>query len=195
MARCGNRWRIPQSHLALYADTFFLTNEFQRARTMSAFQFIRNSLKSPSRSKQRQKAVTVRATPWRRSTLEMLEAREMMTFLTPTSLPVGAGAAGIAVGDYNADGEADMAVVDQTSASINLLASNGDGTFQNAGSYAAGTGAIDAAFGDFNADGKNDLAVASTSGIVNVLLGNGVVSASDYVTWRHSKGASVTAGT
>ena len=162
---------------------------------MSAFRFIRKSLKSSARSSQRQKPVKPRATSWRRPTLEMLEAREMMTFLAPTTLPAGASPAGIAVGDYNSDGKADMAVVDQTSANINLLLSNGDGTFQNNGSYAAGAGAIDAAFGDFNADGKNDLAVASTSGIVNVLLGGGAVSASDYVTWRHNKGASVAAGT
>ena len=119
----------------------------------------------------------------------------MMTFLIPNSLPVGTSPAGIAVGDYNHDGKADMAVVDQTSASINLLVSNGDGTFQNSGSYAAGANAIDAAFGDFNADGKNDLAVVSTSGAVNVLQGNGVVSAADYIMWRHNKGASGPAGT
>jgi hypothetical protein len=72
--------------------------------------------------------VKPRATSWRRPTLEMLEARQMLTFLAPTTLPAGASPAGIAVGDYNSDGKADMAVVDQTSANINLLLSNLAGT-------------------------------------------------------------------
>lgn len=119
----------------------------------------------------------------------------MMTFLAPTSLPVGSNPAGIAVGDYNSDGKADMAVVDQTTSTINLMISNGDGTFQNSGSYSAGLGAIDAAFGDFNQDGKNDVAVVSTGGTVNVELSKGPVTSSDFVLWRHNQGMTVSSGT
>ena len=98
----------------------------------------------------------------------------MMTFLTPISSPVGGSTAGIAVGDYNSDGLSDMAVVNQTTSSINMLLSNGDGSFRAGGVYAAGATVYDAAFGDFNGDGLGDVATAGTNGSVNILLGDGV---------------------
>ncbi|MFO0900719.1 MAG: VCBS repeat-containing protein [Pirellulales bacterium] len=104
----------------------------------------------------------------------MLEGRAMMTFLTPISSPVGGSTAGIAVGDYNSDGLSDMAVVNQTTSSINMLLSNGDGSFRAGGVYAAGATVYDAAFGDFNGDGLGDVATAGTNGSVNILLGDGV---------------------
>ncbi|MFO0898019.1 MAG: VCBS repeat-containing protein [Pirellulales bacterium] len=99
----------------------------------------------------------------------MLEGRAMMTFLTPISSPVGGSTAGIAVGDYNSDGLSDMAVVNQTTSSINMLLSNGDGSFRAGNVYAAGATVYDAAFGDFNGDGLGDVATAGTNGSVNIL--------------------------
>jgi FG-GAP-like repeat len=162
---------------------------------MYAFLFRDLWLKSPVSKGKRRKSGKRGRTSGRRPRIEQLEDRAMMTFLVPSTLPVGTSTGGVAVGDYNADGKADMAVVDQTASKVDLMLSNGDGTFQNSGSYAAGTAAIDAVFGDFNADGKNDLAVVSTSGIVNVLLGHGVVSAADYTIWRDHLGSSVQHGT
>lgn len=122
--------------------------------------------------KRRQSALRKRLNA-RQSRIEFLEGRAMMTFLAPSSYAVGTSPAGIAVGDANGDGKADMAVVDQSTASVAVMLSNGDGTFHSGGNYPAGAGAIDAVFGDFNADTKADLAVVSTNGIVNILLGDG----------------------
>lgn len=162
---------------------------------MSASWLFRNWLKSTTPKGRTRKPG--RNGPYRfgrRPMLEMLEAKDMLTFLTPSTTSAGTSPGGIAVGDFNSDGKADMAVVDLSSSSVNLLLSNGDGTFNNSGSSSTGSNAVDAAFGDFNADGKNDLAVVSTSGIVNVLLSNGVTTASDYILWRHNRGTSVPSG-
>ena len=107
-----------------------------------------------------------------RPAVECLEAREVPAFLAPTTIATSLTSAGIAVGDFNADGKADMAVVNQGGA-VSVLVSNGDGTFQPKVDYAAGASAIDATAGDFNGDGKLDLAVVGTGGTVNVLLGRG----------------------
>lgn len=104
--------------------------------------------------------------------LEALEGRSMLAFMAPVSLPLGPNPAGIAVGDYNADGKADMAVVSNTLAgNVSVLLSNGDGTFQAKVDYAAGTSPLDASAGDLNGDGKLDLVIVGSA--VDVLLGNG----------------------
>jgi hypothetical protein len=74
----------------------------------------------------------------------------------------GSGTGFITVGDFNADGKADLVVGSM------VLLGNGDGTFQQPLTFAP-SGAI--AVGDFNGDGKPDLAVANSG--VSVLLGNG----------------------
>jgi hypothetical protein len=91
-----------------------------------------------------------------------------------TSLPnVGADPASVAIGDFNGDGRADLAVAN-AGGSLSILLGNGDGTFRAAGSFAAGAGAYSVAVADFNGDGKADLAVTSFSGgSVGILLGNG----------------------
>ena len=79
----------------------------------------------------------------------------------------------VAVGDFNGDGKADLAVVnDSTSNSVSVLLGNGNGTFQAAVNYGLSASGYSVAVGDFNGDGKADLAVANHSG-VSVLLGNG----------------------
>jgi hypothetical protein len=77
----------------------------------------------------------------------------------------------LAVGDFNGDGRADVAVVDSSGSKVDVLLGNGDGTFQPFTSYAV-AGASCVTVGDFNGDGKSDLAVGSSSGIA-VLLGTG----------------------
>src|SRR6476659_10225721 len=114
---------------------------------MSPYQFPLSLHKSSPDSRRRTKSPKGKRNAAWRPAFESLETRALMTFLTPSTVPVGTNPAGIAVGDYNSDGKADMAVVDQTTSSVNLMVSNGDGTFQNNGTFAAGSGAIDAAFG------------------------------------------------
>ncbi len=80
----------------------------------------------------------------------------------------------MAVGDFNGDGKADLAVANYSSNNVSVLLGNGNGTFQAAVNYAAGTSPCSVAVGDFNGDGKADLAVANySSNSVSVLLGNG----------------------
>ena len=109
--------------------------------------------------------------------IEILLGKGDGTFTLTTAGPaVGAQVTQIAVGDFNGDGIPDLAMVnDSTSAGVNILLGNGDGTFAakstnpptaNNTSYFA--------IGDFNGDGKLDLAVTDSSDdVVTILLGNG----------------------
>ena len=100
----------------------------------------------------------------------------------------GVYAFSVAVGDFNGDGKADLAVANEcpqrncNTGSVSVLLGNGDGTFQAAQSYSsAGYEAYAVAVGDVNSDGKADLIVANGcqstnqcgNGSVGVLLGNG----------------------
>ena len=81
----------------------------------------------------------------------------------------------VAAGDFNGDGNLDLAVADwnATTPGVSVLLGNGDGTYQPAVLYAAGNQPSSVAFGDFNGDGKLDLVAANDGGGVSVLLGNG----------------------
>ena len=75
----------------------------------------------------------------------------------------GTGPESVAVGDFNGDGKADLAVANWDSDNVSVLLGNGNGTFQAAVNYAAGTDPSSVAVGDFNGDGKADLAVANAA--------------------------------
>jgi len=78
----------------------------------------------------------------------------------------------VAVGDFDHDGNLDLAVANP--GGLSVLLGNGDGTFKPFVSYAAASTPVWVATGDFNRDGKLDLAVANEgSNTVSVLLGNG----------------------
>jgi uncharacterized protein (TIGR03437 family) len=98
-------------------------------------------------------------------------------FAPPVNYAAGSQPISVAVGDFNGDGFADVAVVNLGDANVSILLGNGDGTFQPAANYQAGAYPQSVATGDFNGDGKVDLAVASldanNGGQVTVLLGNG----------------------
>ncbi len=90
----------------------------------------------------------------------------------------------IATGDFNGDGNADLAMVDSNcpnfpscgAGTIAILLGNGDGTFQGARQYSPGTNSDpdSVAVGDFNGDNIPDLAVANyATNRVSIMLGVG----------------------
>jgi hypothetical protein len=86
----------------------------------------------------------------------------------------GTGPISVAVGDFNGDGNADMATVNTSSNSISVLLGTGTGSYSAAVNYPVGTFPISVAVGDFNGDGNLDLATANiNSNNVSVLLGSG----------------------
>lgn len=96
--------------------------------------------------------------------------------------PVGVGQLSVAVGDFNGDGKADLAIADQGSSNVFVLLGNGAGGFAAApGSpfNTEGANPWSVAVGDFNGDGKSDLAIANEGfglavhGTVAVLLNDG----------------------
>ena len=104
---------------------------------------------------------------------QTVEAVPGSGFSAPLSFAVGNGPSSVAVGDFNGDSVADLAVVNNLDGTVTSLSGQGNGTFVLVGTYTAGSGARGVAVGDFNGDGHADLAVANTGGNVSVLLGNG----------------------
>ncbi|MDR3702882.1 MAG: FG-GAP-like repeat-containing protein [Candidatus Sulfopaludibacter sp.] len=108
---------------------------------------------------------------------ERVNAQPADRYITASGSPFGAGGnpISVAVGDFNGDGKADLAIANFFGG-VTVLLGNGSGSFTAApGSpFATGTSPSSVAVGDFNGDGKPDLAVANqSSGNVTVLLGNG----------------------
>ena len=93
------------------------------------------------------------------------------TFQPLTNYAVGTGPTAVAVGDFNGDGFADLAVTNFGTNNVSILLGNGDGTFQTAVNYPAGGSPTLILMADFNGDGKPDLVVGGSG--VNLLLGNG----------------------
>src|SRR5262249_52589849 len=106
--------------------------------------------------------------------VERLEDRTVPSFFTSPTFAVGTTPVAQVTGDFNGDGKADLAVVNQGSNTVSVLLGTGDGTFQPKTDYATGATPRGVAVGDFNGDGKLDVAVAdSGANSVSVLLGNG----------------------
>jgi hypothetical protein len=79
----------------------------------------------------------------------------------------------LALGDFNADGKADLAIIGD---GLSIFLGNGDGTFPMTAVYSTSRGFFEQSFelADFNGDGKADLALTNTNGqSVTVFLGNG----------------------
>lgn len=81
---------------------------------------------------------------------------------------------GAALGDFDGNGTADVAVTDTTSDTVGVLLNSVGGTFLPEVTYATGAKPWAVAAGDLNGDGASDLAVSNVdAGTVSVLLGVG----------------------
>jgi hypothetical protein len=85
------------------------------------------------------------------------------TFVPTSALPVAVTNAALAWGDYDRDGDLDLAIagLDSTSATTRVLR-NDDSSFVDIGAPLAGAQGGDVAWGDYDNDGDLDLAVAGT---------------------------------
>jgi hypothetical protein len=99
------------------------------------------------------------------------------TFQAPSNMPVGKNPQSLVVGDFNGDGNLDLAVLNSDD-TLSVSLGNGDGTFQARVDYTTSTGSLALSLGDVNGDQRPDLIVlqagsgSGNSGSVGILLGN-----------------------
>jgi len=86
-------------------------------------------------------------------------------------LPISAEPWAMVSGDFDEDGQLDLAIPGYDAFEVSILLGNGDGTFRRSGLAMQFTGLI--AVGDFNEDDHQDLAVVDAGSGVTVFLGNG----------------------
>lgn len=97
------------------------------------------------------------------------------TFRGPINSPVeGSGGNGIALADFNRDGNWDLIVLNYDTGNAIIMLGNGNGTFSAASQSISVTNPTAIAAGDFDGDGQADFAVADGYvPQVEIFLGNG----------------------
>src|SRR5262245_44598465 len=91
--------------------------------------------------------------------VELLEAREVLTFTPLSAVSVGNAPRSVAVADFNHDGILDLAAANGESDTISIRLGDGQGAFTGSTNVSVGDGPFAVAAGDFNRDGDLDLAV------------------------------------
>ncbi|MBA3912364.1 MAG: VCBS repeat-containing protein [Acidobacteriales bacterium] len=97
------------------------------------------------------------------------------TFQSPINI-YAVGGYSIGLGDFDADGNLDLAIGTNlgSAGSVQILLGQGDGTFKTGGAYSLQVAtAFSLAVGDLNHDGKLDIVATTFDPGVDVLLGNG----------------------
>ena len=95
-------------------------------------------------------------------------------FNSAIDFPTGDSSRTVSLGDFNGDGNLDLAVANSDSNNVSVLLGNGAGNFSEPAQLVAGETPYYVAVGFLNGDGFLDLAVANLdSNNVSVLLGNG----------------------
>ena len=100
----------------------------------------------------------------------------VFTDVTTSGITVGSAPSSIAVGDFNLDGNLDLAVVNQTSNSVSVLSGNGSGSTFASSTFTVTSGSSPTAIAatDLNGDGRLDLVIAeSNNNRVDIYKGNG----------------------
>jgi hypothetical protein len=121
-----------------------------------------------------QDVATVSGTTSGSDTVSILLGDGTGNFSGATNFPVVNGPNSVAVGDFNRDGNQDLAVANALSQKVSILLGDGTGSFGVSRNFTAGYGPESVAVGDFNGDGNQDLATANFSGAdVSILLGDG----------------------
>jgi subtilisin family serine protease/Ca2+-binding RTX toxin-like protein len=98
----------------------------------------------------------------------------MSTFSTATNFPVATSPNSLVVGDFNKDGQPDIATSNESSNNLSILLGTGEG-FDTATNFNIGFPPGSLELGDFNSDGNLDIASTGTGGVA-ILLGNGTGS-------------------
>jgi hypothetical protein len=79
-----------------------------------------------------------------------------------------------AVGDFNGDGKADLAVISGTDNVVSILLNNGTGFAVSGSPYTTGMSPSAIAVSDFNGDGKQDLVISNgNENTATILIGDG----------------------
>ncbi len=96
------------------------------------------------------------------------------TFAALNNFNAGSRPFGVVVGDWEGDGDFDVAMANWTGHNASVLTNNGTGTLGSHTTYTTNTGANGLAVGDVDSDGDLDLAVANyTASNISVMLNSG----------------------
>lgn len=105
----------------------------------------------------------------------------MVILQPPVNYQAHTNPAAVATGDFNGDGNTDVAIANNGSNDVSILFGNGDGTFQAPQNFLVGSKPLAIAVGDFNGDGKPDLAIANNAdNTVTILLNTTPTNSSTF---------------